>query len=349
MAPLSDDLQTLVRDSHDSWLITGVGGFIGSHILETLLELGRSVRGVDNFSTGQRENLDAVRQRVGEEAWAKFEMVEGDIRDEAACAALVEGVTAVLHQAALGSVPRSIEDPANTHANNVTGTLNLLDAARQAGVKRFVYASSSSVYGDHPGLPKVEDSIGKPLSPYAAGKLCTEEYAHSFASSYGLDCVGLRYFNVFGPRQNPAGAYAAVIPKWIDALKNEEEVVLNGDPGISRDFTHVSNVVEANLRAACAPIEPGSHVFNIACGGRITLAELFDGIVAALDRVGPSVPEGKREPVIGPPRPGDIAHSHADIGHASRGLGYVPRIDFREGLVDTVRWYLGAGEQGSSA
>jgi UDP-N-acetylglucosamine 4-epimerase len=319
------------------WLVTGAAGFIGSHLVQTLLATGHQVRGLDNFATGRRENLDDVLAAVGPDAARAFEFVEGDIRDLETCRAACVGVTHVLHQAALGSVPRSIADPIRTHESNVDGFLNILVAARDADVTRFVYASSSSVYGDHPALPKVEGVIGAPLSPYALSKRVNEEYARIFAARYGMSVTGLRYFNVFGPRQDPDGPYAAVIPKWIGALLNQESCTINGDGETSRDFCFVDNVVQANLLAASAPdSEVRGEVFNIACGDRTTLNELYASIAGHVaDHCGKEV----APPTYAPPRDGDVQHSCADITKARTRLGYEPRVRVGEGLRRSVDWY----------
>ena len=318
-----------------TWLVTGGAGFIGSHLVARLLAEGQRVRVLDDFSTGHRSNLvDASRG-----AEDRVELIEGDIRDPAACRLACKGVDVVLHQAALGSVPRSIKDPATSHDVNVTGFLNVLTAARDAGVQRVVYASSSAVYGDHPGLPKVEEATGRPLSPYAATKAADELYAHAFANAYDLEAIGLRYFNVFGPRQDPAGAYAAVIPLWFQGLFGGGSPILNGDGETSRDFTYVANVVQANLLAATVA-DPAAlnTVYNVAAGGRSTLLELFDLMKAEAARIRPEAArvELERRPL----RAGDIRHSHADIGRARRLLGYAPTHSIREGLAETVAWYF---------
>ncbi len=317
-----------------TWLVTGGAGFIGSHLVEALLGAGQRVRVLDDFSTGHRSNLAEATASAPE----RFELHEGDVREPAACREAMAGVDVVLHQAALGSVPRSIHDPVTSHDVNVTGFLNVLSAARDAGVRRLVYASSSSVYGDHPGLPKVEDATGRPLSPYAATKAADELYAHAFASAYGLETVGLRYFNVFGPRQDPGGAYAAVIPLWFRALLGQGRAWLNGDGETSRDFTYVANVVQANLLAA-ATTDPAAvrTVYNVAAGGRHTLLELFEAMRTATARLCPSA--AKVELERRPPRAGDIRHSHADVSRARALLGYVPTHDLRTGLDETVAWY----------
>jgi UDP-N-acetylglucosamine 4-epimerase len=322
-----------------TWLVTGVAGFIGSHLLETLMRLGQRVVGLDNFSTGHRRNLDDVQARVRPEQWARFRFIEGDLRNPADCAAACVGVERVLHQAALGSVPRSVADPATTNAVNIDGFLNLLVAARDAGVARFVYAASSSTYGDHPGLPKVEDQIGRPLSPYAVTKLVNELYAEVFARTYGFKGIGLRYFNVFGPRQDPDGAYAAVIPKWIASLIAAEPVYINGDGETSRDFCYVGNVVQANLLAALVEDEAAiGQVYNVAVGDRTTLNELYahlrQSLLPRFDHL------RSAEPVYRDFRAGDVRHSLADIGKAARLLGYQPTHRVGEGLAVAMDWYV---------
>ena len=331
-------LQTQLRQQPQTWLVTGVAGFIGSHLLETLLGLGQRVVGLDNFATGHRHNLDEVRALVGEAAWARFNFIEGDIRHQADCQRACAGVDRVLHQAALGSVPRSITDPITTNAANVTGFLNMQVAARDAQVQRFVYAASSSTYGDHPGLPKVEDTIGKPLSPYAVTKLVNELYADVFARIYGLPSIGLRYFNVFGPRQDPNGAYAAVIPKWAAAMLGGEPVLINGDGETSRDFCFVANAVQANLLAAMTADEAAvNQVYNVAVGDQTTLnglhAMLVEAMAAARPGLQASPPEYRAF------RAGDVRHSKADITKACERLGYQPSHDIRAGLAAAAAWY----------
>jgi UDP-N-acetylglucosamine/UDP-N-acetylgalactosamine 4-epimerase len=315
------------------WLVTGGAGFIGSHLVETLLGAGQEVVTLDNFATGRRRNLDLVRASVGEVAWGRHRLIEADIRDATVCAAACEGVQYVLHQAALGSVPRSIADPLLSHAANVNGTLNMLVAARDAKVDRFVYASSSSVYGDHPALPKVEDVIGRQLSPYAVTKYVTELYASVFARSYGLRSIGLRYFNVFGARQDPAGPYAAVIPRWVKAMLAGESVQIFGDGETSRDFCYVKNVVQMNLLAALteAP-EALDRVYNVAVHHRTSLNMLF-GMLRDLLGV-------RSVPVYRDFRPGDVRHSLADVGLAQSLLGYEPTHDLEQGLREALPWYL---------
>ena len=320
------------------FLVTGCAGFIGSNILETLLDQGQRVIGLDNFSTGYRHNLDEVRDLVGPESWSRFTFIQGDIRDLDTCRRACEGVDAVLHQAAIGSVPRSIEDPLFVHENNLTGYLNMLVAARDAQVGRFVYAASSSTYGDAPELPKVEDRVGRPLSPYAVTKYADELYAEVFSSAYGFKPIGLRYFNIFGPRQDPEGAYAAVIPKWFASLVQGEPVCINGDGETSRDFCFVDNCVRANLLAASTTNEAAlGQVFNVAFGERTTLNQLFEYI---RDRVAAVRPEVQSvTPVYQGFRPGDVRHSLADISKARRLLGFEPQYSVQEGLNKAAEWY----------
>ena len=320
------------------WLVTGSAGFIGSHLVEDLLQLGQEVVSLDNFATGFQRNLDEVREIVGEENWRRHTFIEADIVDPQACAAACRGVEVVLHEAALGSVPRSIEDPLRTHAANATGFVNMLVAARDAGVSRFVYAASSSTYGDHPGLPKVEHSIGRPLSPYAVTKLVDELYAEVFTRCYGMATVGLRYFNVFGARQDPEGAYAAVITRWVDAMLSGSPVVIHGDGETTRDFCHVANVVQANLLAAItAHADARDQVFNVAVGGRTSLNDLARVLQELLEERHPDlrVPP----PVHDEFRAGDVRHSQADIAKARRLLGYHPVHDVRSGLREALPWY----------
>ncbi|MFN0314205.1 MAG: SDR family oxidoreductase [Burkholderiales bacterium] len=338
---MQHDLQQWLETNPKRWLVTGSAGFIGSHLLETLLRAGHSVRSLDNFSTGYRHNLERVESIVGPAAWKRHSFVEGDIRDITTCRDACRDADFVLHQAALGSVPRSIEDPLSSHAANVTGTLNMLAAARDAQVQRFVFAGSSATYGDHPGLPKLEDEIGNPLSPYAVTKRVDELYAQVFGTCYGLEWISLRYFNVFGPRQDPRGAYAAVIPCWTHALVNGEQVTINGDGETSRDFCYIANVVQANLRAAIAPSESANQVYNVAVGERTTLNELYASIRTLVGER--SVTALKAKAVYGPFRDGDVRHSLADIGKASALLKYVPTHDVKTGLRETVSWFLREG------
>ncbi|HEY3496038.1 MAG TPA: SDR family oxidoreductase [Polyangiaceae bacterium] len=323
------------------WLVTGVAGFIGSHLLEALLDLDQEVVGLDNFATGSRANLDDVLGRVGPERAQRFEFIEGDIRDPAHCDRAMQGVKLVLHQAALGSVPRSMADPASTHRTNVDGFVNVLLSAGAARVERVVFASSSSVYGDHPGSPKLESEMGRPLSPYATSKLVDEIYADTLLRTHGIDSVGLRYFNVFGPRQDPNGPYAAVIPRWTQQLIAGAPCIVYGDGSTSRDFCFVKNVVRANLLAALATREAVTpRIFNIACGDRTTLLELFAGIQRRVAEHAPAARSIKLQHE--PPRPGDIQHSLADIGRARSCLGYEPVYDVLRGLDQTISWYARA-------
>ncbi|MEE4172970.1 MAG: SDR family oxidoreductase, partial [Xanthomonadales bacterium] len=325
-----------LRATPARWLVTGCAGFIGSHLVETLLSLDQTVVGLDNFATGYRHNLEDVQRCVGEGAWGRFTFIHGDIRDLADCRQAVEGVDHVLHQAALGSVPRSLEDPIATNRSNIDGFLNMLVAARDAEVSSFTYAASSSTYGDSQELPKVEERIGKPLSPYAVTKYVNELYADVFQRCYGFDTVGLRYFNIFGPRQDPNGAYAAVIPRWIGAMLEGKAVFINGDGETSRDFTFVDNAVQANLLAALAPKEARNRIYNMACGERTTLNGLFDALAGAIDRqVGWAVPRPKYRDF----RAGDVRHSLASIEAAAERLGYNPAVPVTEGLARTVDWF----------
>jgi len=320
------------------WLVTGSAGFIGSHLVEALLALDQHVVGLDNFATGHRRNLDEVRASVGADAWRRHRFIEADIVDPTACRAACADIDIVLHEAALGSVPRSIEDPLRTHAANATGFLNLLVAARDAGVQRFVYAASSSTYGDHPGLPKVEDEIGRPLSPYAVTKYLDELYADVFGRCYGMPTIGLRYFNVFGPRQDPEGAYAAVIPRWAAAMLQGTPITIYGDGETTRDFCYVANVVQANLLAAvCADESAVRQVYNVAAGGRMSLNELYDILRDLTSRRHPEI--RIPPPVYEDFRAGDVRHSQADIGKAHRLLGYAPTHDARSGLAESLPWY----------
>jgi UDP-N-acetylglucosamine 4-epimerase len=331
---LGDELRARPR----RFLVTGVAGFIGSNLAQALLEADQEVVGLDNFATGSRTNLDEVRALVGPQRWARLRFVEGDVASPEVCRDVVTGVHAILHQAALGSVPRSIEEPLGSNAANVTGHLALLEAARRARVRRFVYASSSSVYGDSPTLPKVEHDLGRPLSPYAVTKMADELYAGVYGHLHGMETVGLRYFNVFGPRQDPEGAYAAVIPKWIAAMIAGDEVRINGTGEISRDFCHVRNVVQANLLAATVEgADALNQAYNIAVGRRTTLDELHELLRSRLARSHPGL-AGAR-PVYGPPRPGDVMHSLADIGKARRLLGYEPTHSIEQGLDESLGWY----------
>ncbi|MGB5640231.1 MAG: NAD-dependent epimerase/dehydratase family protein [Sedimenticolaceae bacterium] len=328
-----------LKENPKKWLVTGVAGFIGSNLLDELLRLGQTVVGLDNFSTGHRHNMDQVQQSVTAEEWQGFQFIEGDIRSLDDCHAACEGVDYVLHQAALGSVPRSLDDPITTNANNIDGFLNMLVAAREASVKRFVYAASSSTYGDHPGLPKIEDRIGKPLSPYAVTKLVNEQYAEVFARAYDFKTIGLRYFNIFGAHQDPEGAYAAVVPKWTAAMINNEPVWINGDGETSRDFCYIANTVQINLLAATAQHpDAANQVYNVAVGDRTTLNELFEVIRSTLE---PRFPHLKGfKPSYRDFRAGDVRHSLADISKAKTLLGYEPTHRIGEGLAEAMDWYV---------
>jgi UDP-N-acetylglucosamine 4-epimerase len=329
-----------LQGSPKRWLVTGAAGFIGSALVEQLLRLGQGVVGIDNLVTGRRENLEDVRRAVGSEAAARFDFIEGDIRDLEACRSATRGVDLCLHQAALGSVPRSVADPLASHQSNVDGFIHVLLAARDAGVRRVVYASSSSVYGDHPALPKVEDAIGAPMSPYAATKRVDEIYAGVWQRSYGLELIGLRYFNVFGRRQDPDGQYAAVIPRWIKYLAAGEPCVIYGDGMQSRDFCYVDNAVQANLLAAVTPDRAATgHIYNVGVGGRTTLLELHRML---RDRVAGRRPSAAAsEPLHTAPRAGDVVHSQASIDKARKILRFEPTATIEEGLTATVDWFLG--------
>lgn len=332
--------QEQLRAKPLTWLVTGCAGFIGSNLTEKLLLLGQNVVGLDNFSTGYRHNIDEVREEVGPEASKRFRFIEGDIRDAEICREACAGVDVVLHQAALGSVPRSVKDPYTSHTVNTDGFMQVLLAARDAGVKRIVYASSSAVYGDHPGLPKVEDQVGRPLSPYAITKKINELYAQNFAELYGMEIIGLRYFNVFGKRQDANGAYAAVIPKWVGALIHGGEVFINGDGETSRDFCYIGNVVQANMIAATVSTASGAanRVYNVAVGARTTLNELFGVLQSRIARV---VDEASgMKPTLRDFRLGDVRHSLADISLARSVLGYSPEFSVTNGLDDCLGWYL---------
>lgn len=319
------------------WLVTGVAGFIGSNLLQTLLELGQTVTGLDNFLTGYQKNLDMVRDLTGQEAWGRFHFIEGDIRNLDACRAACRNVDHVLHEAALGSVPRSIDDPILTNGCNIDGFVNMLVAVRDAGVQSFVYAASSSTYGDSPELPKREDKIGHPLSPYAVTKYVDELYADVFNRCYDFSSIGLRYFNVFGQRQDPFGAYAAVIPQWHAAMLRGETVYINGDGETSRDFCYIDNVVQANILASVAEAAARGKVYNVAFGQRTTLNQLFSLIQAEVSRHRPEAAVMK--PAYREFRAGDVRHSLADISLARKLLGYEPCYDVRQGLTLASNWY----------
>lgn len=323
------------------WLVTGIAGFIGSNLLEHLLKLNQKVVGLDNFATGHQRNLDEVKSLVSKEQWQGFTFHEGDIRNyqdcEKALANDEQGVDYVLHQAALGSVPRSIADPVTTNGANITGFLNMLQAAKEADVKSFTYAASSSTYGDHPALPKVEENIGNPLSPYAVTKYVNELYAGVYAKTYGFKTIGLRYFNVFGQRQDPDGAYAAVIPKWTASMIKGEDVFINGDGETSRDFCFIENTVQMNILAATAQVEAKDEVYNVAVGDRTTLNDLYKSIQAALKEC--DVDDATQEPIFRDFRAGDVRHSQADVSKAVNNLGYSPEYKILEGISKAMPWY----------
>lgn len=330
-------LETLPA-SPKTWLVTGVAGFIGSNLLETLLRLNQHVVGLDSFATGHQRNLDEVKNIVLPEQWARFRFIEGDIRVLEDCNRACEGVDYVLHQAALGSVPRSLNDPITTNGTNIDGFLNMLVAARDAKVKSFTYAASSSTYGDHPGLPKVEDVIGKPLSPYAVTKYVNELYADVFARCYGFDTIGLRYFNVFGKRQDPNGAYAAVIPKWAASMIKNEEVFINGDGETSRDFCFIENTVQANILAATTVEKSArNQVYNVAVSGRTDLNMLFSALRESLSASGISY---EKSPGYRDFRAGDVRHSQADIGKIQKLLDYAPKYNIEQGIAKAMPWYV---------
>jgi len=331
-----DQVKADLQANPKTWLITGVAGFIGSNLLETLLKLDQTVVGLDNFATGHQHNLDEVQTLVTEQQWARFRFIEGDIRNLEDCREAVKGTDYVLHQAALGSVPRSIEDPIATNQANIDGFLNMLVTAKDEDVSSFTYAASSSTYGDHPDLPKVEDKIGNPLSPYAVTKYVNELYASVFARTYGFKTIGLRYFNVFGSRQDPNGAYAAVIPKWIAAMIQGDTVCINGDGDTSRDFCFVDNAVQTNLLAATAADENKDQIYNVACNARTSLSQLFDKIAGELAKLDVCY---DKAPNYGDFRPGDVRHSQADIDKAAQRLGYSPTHSVAEGLAVAMPWY----------
>lgn len=331
-----EQIKQELLNSPKIWLITGVAGFIGSNLLEQLLNLNQTVVGLDNFATGHQHNLDEVQSLVTPDQWTRFCFINGDIRDYAICEEVANGVDYVLHQAALGSVPRSIADPITTNAANITGFLNMLQAAKEANVKSFTYAASSSTYGDHPALPKIEINIGNPLSPYAVTKYVNELYASVYARTYGFETIGLRYFNVFGRRQDPNGAYAAVIPKWTSSMIKGDEVFINGDGETSRDFCYIDNVVQMNILAATAALEAKNEVYNVAVGDRTTLNALYFAIKDALNANGINVDQN---PVYRDFRAGDVRHSQADVSKAVTKLGYQYTHKILEGISEAMPWY----------
>lgn len=340
MATKYEALQKHLEANQYTWLVTGVAGFIGSNLLEKLLKLDQKVIGLDNFETGHQHNIDQAIEDAGQAGDTKsFTFIEGDIRDPDTCHKACAGVDYVLHQAALGSVPRSIEDPIRTNKANIDGFLNMLVAAKEASVKRFVYAASSSTYGDHPDLPKVEDKIGNPLSPYAVTKLVNELYAAVFARTYGFKTIGLRYFNIFGKRQDPNGAYAAVIPKWVSSILRKEEVFINGDGETSRDFCYIDNTVQMNLLAATTENPDAvDQVYNTALNDRTSLNQLYEMIEDRIIKLNSSIE--KRDPTYRDFRAGDVRHSQADISKARTMLGYAPTHKIDQGLDEAMAWYV---------
>jgi UDP-N-acetylglucosamine 4-epimerase len=332
-----EEVCQLLRSEPKRWLVTGAAGFIGSNLVEQLLKLNQVVVGLDNFATGHQRNLDEIQALVTAEQWQSFHFMEGDIRNLTDCQLACKDIDYVLHQAALGSVPRSIHDPINSNLTNVSGFLNMLVAAKDAAVKSFTYAASSSTYGDHPALPKVEENIGKPLSPYAVTKYVNELYADVFAKTYGFACIGLRYFNVFGRRQDPNGAYAAVIPKWTAALIQGETVYINGDGETSRDFCYIANTVQMNILAATAPENAKNQVFNVAVGDRTTLNDLYRALQQALAHQGVKV---AAEAEYRDFRSGDVRHSQADVTKAKTLLGYEPSHRIFDGIEEAMPWYI---------
>lgn len=337
MQMYKDAKKFLTNNSH-LWLITGVAGFIGSNLLEELLSLGQRVVGLDNFSTGHNSNLLAVRDSVKESQWSNFSMIEGDISDFSKCLLSCKDVDFVLHQAALGSVPRSLNDPINTNKSNIDGFLNMLVAAKENKVNNFVFAASSSTYGDHPALPKVEDNIGNPLSPYAVTKYVNELYANVFSKCYEFNSIGLRYFNVFGKRQDPNGPYAAVIPKWIEAMSRNEKIFINGDGKTSRDFCYVDNAVQANILCAITKNSNAlNQIYNVACGDRNTLEDLF---LIIKNELYSHKKNYTLDPIYQDFRDGDVRHSQADISKIASLLGYNPNFNLAEGIKHTIPWYL---------
>lgn len=338
-----EQLKEYLKDNQKTWLVTGVAGFIGSNLLEQLLILNQKVVGLDNFDTGHQHNIDQAIEdanKVTDKDLSKyFKFIDGDIRDINNCKQACNGVDYVLHQAALGSVPRSIEDPINTNRANIDGFLNMLVASKNANVKRFVYAASSSTYGDYPDLPKVEDKIGSPLSPYAVTKVANELYANVFAKTYGFKTIGLRYFNIFGKRQDPNGAYAAVIPKWVAAILNQEDVFINGDGETSRDFCYIDNTVQINLLAATTDNDEAiDQVYNVALNDRTSLNKLYQMIEEKIIQRTEGLE--KKKPIYKDFRAGDIRHSQANIDKAQALLGYQPKYPISKGMDEVVDWYI---------
>jgi UDP-N-acetylglucosamine 4-epimerase len=334
-----DEIKEELKSNQKTWLITGVAGFIGSNLAEALLKLNQKIIALDNFATGHRYNLEHIKHSVSSQQWENFTFVEGDITDLSTCLSVTKDVDIVLHQAALGSVPRSIDNPVISNASNVSGFLNMLTASKENGVKRFVYASSSSVYGDSEELPKVEERTGNLLSPYAVTKYVNELYMGVFYKCYGFESIGLRYFNVFGKRQDPNGAYAAVMPKWIAQILNGEDVYINGDGETSRDFTYIDNVVQANILAGTTTNpEAFAKAYNTAAGGRETLNNLYEAIAMGLKE---KLPELQiKKPIYRDFRAGDIRHSNANIERAKELLGYEPTHNLEQGLKESIEWYI---------
>jgi len=332
-----NEIKSQLQESPKNWLVTGVAGFIGSNLLETLLQLNQTVVGLDSFATGHQHNLDEVQSQVTKEQWAKFTFIKGDIRNFDDCQKAVKGADYILHQAALGSVPRSIADPILTNSANITGFVNMLTAAKEEQVSTFVYAASSSTYGDHPALPKVEENIGKPLSPYAVTKYVNELYADVFNKTYGLNATGLRYFNVFGKRQDPDGAYAAVIPKWTAAMIDHQDLFINGDGETSRDFCFVENAVQANILAATADEAGKNQIYNVALGDRTSLNTLVDSLKIALKANGVNY---TKSPIYRDFRAGDVLHSQADISKARNLIGFEPEFKIQQGIDKAMPWYV---------
>ncbi len=332
-----EDVKQDLVDNPKTWLVTGVAGFIGSNILEALLLLDQNVIGLDNFATGNTSNLDDVKTEVSSQQWNRFQFTRGDICNYTTCKEVTEGVDYVLHQAALGSVPRSIAAPIDSNAANITGFLNMLQAAKDVDVKSFTYASSSSTYGDHPALPKIEENIGNPLSPYAVTKCVNELYAEVFARTYGFKAIGLRYFNVFGKRQDPSGTYAAVIPKWTSAIINGDEVFINGDGETTRDFCYIDNAVQMNILSAVADDSAKDEVYNVAFGDRTSLNDLFSALIEALNQNSIDI---RTKPTYRDFRAGDVRHSLADISKAKKILGYHPLFNISQGIQKAIPWYV---------
>ncbi len=339
------EIQAQLKSNPKIWLITGVAGFIGSNLLEHLLKLDQKVVGLDNFSTGFQSNLEEVKELVTKEQWKKFNFIQGDIQDYASCILAVKGIDFVLHQAALGSVPRSIKDPLSTNSSNILGFLNILHAAKEEGVQSFTYAASSSTYGDHEVLPKLEEIIGNPLSPYAVTKYVNELYAGVYARCYGFKTIGLRYFNVFGKHQDPNGAYAAVIPRWISAMIQGKDVFINGDGKTSRDFCYIHNTIQMNILAATAKDDCKDQIYNVAVGDRTSLIDLYRCIKNSLEASNVKI---TKDPIYKDFREGDVRHSQADISKAKNMLDYDPHFNISEGINHAISWYVSKYERENS-